>query len=89
MNLKNKCQPITLCKFQPGFGGKFMYFITQNILQYVENKSNASGPKTCTCPLCVMLAARQLATIIMKIFKSVHIRIYLSKYETGEFFDFN
>jgi hypothetical protein len=39
--------------------------------------------------LCFMLLARQIATIIMKIFKSVHIRIYLSKNETGEFFGFN
>jgi hypothetical protein len=28
----NKTQQVTLCKFHPGFGGKFMYFITLNIL---------------------------------------------------------
>ena len=25
---ENKAQLVTLCKFQPGFGGKFIYFIT-------------------------------------------------------------
>ena len=32
----NKNQALTLCKFQPGFGGKFMYFITLNILYLIE-----------------------------------------------------
>ena len=47
----NKSQPITLCKFHPGYDIKFMYFISLNNLYYIENKSNVSGPKTCTCPL--------------------------------------
>ena len=38
----------TLCKFHPGFEGKFMHLISLNILYIVENKSNVYGPKTCT-----------------------------------------
>ncbi|SHI57794.1 hypothetical protein SAMN05444280_103189 [Tangfeifania diversioriginum] len=48
MTNKENNETPTLCKFHPGYGGKLMYFITLNILCYVENKSNASGPKTCT-----------------------------------------
>jgi hypothetical protein len=44
-----------LCKFHPGYGGKFMYFITLNILCLNEKSKYASGPKTCTCPLGGML----------------------------------
>jgi hypothetical protein len=32
-----KNQPVKLCKFQLGFGGKFMNFITLNILYSIEN----------------------------------------------------
>ena len=46
-----KTELLTLCKFHPGFGGKFKYFITLNILCLNEKSKYASGPETCTCPL--------------------------------------
>jgi hypothetical protein len=40
---KNRC--ITLCKFHPGYGGKFMCFITLNILCLNEKQITHPGRK--------------------------------------------
>lgn len=34
--MKNKAQQVTLCKFHPGYGVKFMYFISLDILYFVD-----------------------------------------------------
>jgi hypothetical protein len=42
---ENKAQQVTMCKFHPGYGGKFMYFITLNILCLNEKSKYAAGPQ--------------------------------------------
>ena len=45
----------TLCKFHPGFGGKFMYFITLNILYFVDNKAKRNRAENLHLPVMVQL----------------------------------